>query len=79
VRSGIVDGQVMSAEELTVLATLPARPVLYAQIMSLLNAPISGVMGVMDAQVRNFLYLLKGIEDKAAAGAEAAPAETPAS
>jgi ribosomal protein L10 len=77
VRSGIVDGQVMSAEDLTVLATLPARPVLYAQLMSLLNAPISGLMGVMDAQVRNFLYLLKGIEDKAAA-AGGAP-ETPAS
>ena len=79
VTAGLLEGQVLLPKDLEILATLPAKPVLYAQLMGWMNAPISQLMSTMDGQVRNFLYLLKGIEEKqAAAGGSSAGAETPA-
>ena len=75
VRAGLMDGQVLSAADLTVLATLPPKPQLLAQIMGWMNQPMGSLLGTMNGQIQNFLYLLKGIEEKggAAGGAEAAP------
>lgn len=78
VTAGLLDGAVLAPKDLEVLATLPAKPVLYAQLMGWMNAPISQLMSTMDGQVRNFLYLLKGIEEKqAAAGGASAEATAP--
>jgi len=76
VRAGLLDGQILQKDELTTLASLPSKPVLLAQIMGLLNSPVQGLLGVFNANIRNFLYLLKGIEEKAAgaAGGEEKPA-----
>lgn len=79
IRGGLLDGQLLNAAELTVLATLPPRPVLIAQLMGWMNAPMGSLLGTLDGQIRNFLYLLKGIEEKqgeaGGAAAAAAPAE----
>ena len=78
VTAGLLEGQVLLPKDLEILATLPAKPVLYAQLMGWMNAPISQLMSTMDGQVRNFLYLLKGIEEKqAAAGGASAEATAP--
>ena len=76
VKAGLMDGQVLRPEDLATLASLPAKPVLMSQFMGWLNGPMSSFLGTIQAQVQNFLYLLKGIEEKkaAAGGAEAAPA-----
>jgi large subunit ribosomal protein L10 len=74
VRGGLMDGQVLSLEQLTVLATLPARPVLMAQILGWFNSPISQLMGTMNAQISNFLSVLKQIEEKQAGAAPGAAA-----
>ena len=74
VRAGLLDGQVLTVEQLTVLATLPARPVLLAQLMGWLNGPMGNFLGILDAQMGNFLGLLKGLEEKAAGAGGDAPA-----
>lgn len=42
-------GGVMSAEQVLTLAKLPAREVLLAQLVGMLNSPISGLVRVLDA------------------------------
>lgn len=81
IRAGLMDGQMLSVAELTVLATLPPKPQLMAQIMGWMNQPMGSLLSTLDAQVQNCLYLLKGIEEKqggAGGGAEAAPESPPA-
>jgi large subunit ribosomal protein L10 len=84
-RAGLMDGQVFDRAALAMLASLPSRPVLMAQILGLFDNPIQSLMGVMDANIRDFLYLLKGMEEKAqsetpeAPQGEALPGETAAS
>jgi len=74
VRGGLLEGQVLTPEQLTYLASLPSRPVLIAQLMGWLNSPMGNFLGILDAQMGNFLSLLKGLEEKAADAGGAAPA-----
>ena len=74
VRAGLVDGQILTAEQLAVLATLPSRPVLLAQLMGWLNGPMGNFLGILDAQMGNFLGLLKGLEEDRQKAGGAAPA-----
>jgi len=76
-RAGLFEGQLFDKQALTALAGLPPKPVLMAQILGLFNSPLQSLMGVMDGNIRNFLYLLKGMEEKAQTAS--GPAETPAS
>jgi len=73
IKAGLLEGAVLSPADLEVLATLPPKPVLQAQLMGWLNQPMGSLLGTMNAQVQNFLYLLKGIEEKQAGGADSAP------
>lgn len=74
VRAGLMDGQVLSKEQLEHLATLPSRPVLMAQILCWFNSPMASLLGTMNAQVSNFLSVLKQIEEKQAGAAPGAAA-----
>lgn len=70
-KSGYLDGEVISLEKLTALAKLPSREVLLATVCSVFNAPIAafarGVQAIVDKG---------GVEacEKAEAPAEEAPA-----
>lgn len=75
-KSGYLDGEVISFEKLTALAKLPSREVLLATVCSVFNAPIAafarGVQAIVDKG---------GVEACAPAqtdAEEAAPAEAPA-
>ena len=70
-KAGLLEGAVLSPKELEVLATLPPKPVLYAQLFGWMNQPMGSLLGTMNAQVQNFLYLLKGIEEKQAGAGDA--------
>lgn len=74
VRAGLMDGEVLTLAELTVLATLPSRDVLLAQIMGLLNAPMASFLGNLNGQIADFLSVMKQIEEKKAGEAPSAPA-----
>jgi large subunit ribosomal protein L10 len=58
-KGGVLDGQSYGPEELRVLATLPPRDVLVAQLLGGLQAPISGLVGVLNGVLQSFAYLLE--------------------
>lgn len=66
VKSGFIDGKVISIEMLTRLAKLPSREILLASVCNVFNAPIAA-----------FARAIQAIVDKSAEGAPA-PEATPA-
>ena len=55
-KGGVLDGKVLSVEEVKALATLPSKEQLYANMLGCINSPATGIAGcvngVMSALVR---------------------------
>jgi large subunit ribosomal protein L10 len=80
VKGGIVGDGLLSASEITVLADLPSRDVLLAQVAGAFAAPVQQLAGLIQALPRNLAYGLSALvakrEEEAPAGSsEAPPAE----
>jgi ribosomal protein L10 len=58
--------------QLKMLANLPTKKDLMASIVGSLQAPISGIAGVLGALQRDLVYVLDAIEKKRAEGGAAA-------
>lgn len=70
-KSGFMDGKVMSLDEVKTLASTPSKEVLIAKMMGSLNSPVSGLVRLLNTIVE------KGVEIPdliAAKSAEAEPA-----
>lgn len=52
------DGQLLSADDVKVLAALPTKDQLRAQLVGTISAPISGFVGVMAGNVRGLMNVL---------------------
>lgn len=52
------DGQLLSAEEVKQLAALPSKDQLKAQFITVVQAPVSSLVGVMAANVRSVMNVL---------------------
>jgi large subunit ribosomal protein L10 len=63
VRVGIVEGRVLTAEQLTQVAELPPREVLLAQMLGAMQNPLSGLAGVLHGVLRQLLYALVAIKE----------------
>jgi len=59
---GILEGQVIDAKAVTILANVPTRLELYAKLVGSINAPVSGFVNALAGNLRNFVYVLKAIE-----------------
>ncbi|EOD01484.1 50S ribosomal protein L10 [Caldisalinibacter kiritimatiensis] len=64
IKAGVVDGKVISLEEVKSLAELPSKEQLIAQVLGGLNGPISGFANVLQANIRNLAYALNAIKEK---------------
>ena len=62
IKSGILDGQVMSADQVKVLALLPSREELLARTVGTIQAPLSGLVGVMNGLLRSLVGVVAAIE-----------------
>ena len=71
IKAGIVDGKIISVEEVNALAKLPSREVLIAQVLGGLNAPIQGFANVLNGNLRGLAVVLQAIADKKAEEATA--------
>lgn len=74
IKSGFMDGKVLSMDELTQLAKTPSKEVLIAKIMGSLNSPISGLARLLNTIVEGGEEIADLIAKKAA---DAVPAEAP--
>ena len=61
IKAGIVEGKVVSADEVKAIASLPSREVLIAKLLGSMQAPVSNTVGVMGAVVRSIVNVLDAI------------------
>jgi large subunit ribosomal protein L10 len=58
IKAGLLEKRLLSAAEVTALATLPAKPQLQAQVLGTMTAPIQNLLGVLNAASRDLLSVL---------------------
>jgi len=63
VRIGLVEGQLLSPEQITALAELPPREVLLARMLASVQSPLSGLVGVLQGVLRQLVYVLQAVKD----------------
>ena len=74
-KAGIVDGKIIDAIEVLVLAKLPSRDQLLSQVLSGLQGPGNSLVGVLQGSLRNLLYALNAIVEKKQSEGGDAPTE----
>ncbi|GHV08473.1 50S ribosomal protein L10 [Clostridia bacterium] len=66
VKAGFVEGRVINAGETESLAALPPREQLVARVLGGLNAPISGLVNVLNGNIRGLVVALNAIAEQKA-------------
>lgn len=61
VKVGVLDGKVISADEIKALASLPPKEVLIAKLLGSMNSPITGFVNVLQGTIRNVVYALDAV------------------
>lgn len=64
VKSGLVDGHVMTVKEINALADIPPKEQLYAMVVGGLQSPITGLVGTMQQMISQLVFTLQGVADK---------------
>jgi large subunit ribosomal protein L10 len=57
-KAGVVEGRVIDADGVRRLAELPPREVLLAQVLAGISAPLRGMASVLQAPIRQVVYVL---------------------
>ena len=66
-KAAIVDGQLFDGAQLKQIAALPTKEDLIASILGSLNAPASGIVGAINAVLRDVAYLVEEVAKNKAA------------
>jgi len=84
VKGGFIGGRAFTAKDVEALAALPSREVLIAQVIGAIAAPLSNLVGIIEALFADPIRVIGAVADKVAEGspvpepkaeaAEAAPA-----
>jgi large subunit ribosomal protein L10 len=79
IKAGVLGGQVLGAKDLEALSKLPAREVLLAQLLGVLQGVPTALVTVLSGVIRNLLNVLVALKDKKAEAepVAAAPAVEP--
>lgn len=67
VKAGFVEGETISADQVKELAQMPPKEVLVARVLGGFNAPITGFVGVLNANLRGLAVALNAIAEKQSA------------
>jgi large subunit ribosomal protein L10 len=68
-KSGVVDGKLIDATQLTTIASLPSKEELISKLLFVINAQAQRIVTVINAVPRDLAVVIKQIGDKAPAGA----------
>jgi large subunit ribosomal protein L10 len=66
-KSGIVDGQIVSIEQINELAKIPSKEQLYAMVVGGLMSPIAGLAGTLQGMLSQLVFTLQSVADQNAA------------
>ena len=72
---GIVDGQLISVEEVKQLATMPSKEQIFSKLLFLINAPAQRLVTVMNAAGRDLAVVVNQAVEQGKFAAAAAPAK----
>src|SRR3984885_715428 len=72
---GIVDGQLITVEEVKQLATMPSKEQIFAKLLFLINAPARRLVTVMNAAGRDLAVVVNQAVEQGKFAAAAAPAK----
>jgi large subunit ribosomal protein L10 len=74
-KGGVMGGEALTAEQIGEIARLPAKDVLYGQVVGMIASPITGLVRGLNALIAGLAIQLKQIADQGLVGGEAeAPA-----
>ena len=62
IKTGFMDGQILSADQVKALASLPSREELLAKTVGTIQGPLSGLAGVLSALMRNLVSVVSAIQ-----------------
>lgn len=63
IKGGYLGKEFLNAQRVEALAKLPTKEVLIAQLMGTINAPVQGLVSVLQGNIRNLVYVLNAIRD----------------
>lgn|SRR5690554_1466580 len=61
IKGGLVEGKALNADGVKALADLPSREVLLSMVLRGMQAPIAGMVNVLQGNIRNFVYALEAV------------------
>lgn len=64
VKSGLLGTAFLSADRISQLAKLPSKETLQAKVVGGLYSPLYGMVGVLNANLRNLVYTINAIKDQ---------------
>lgn len=64
IRVGVLDKNIFGQSDLNAIAKLPSREVLLARVVGGLQAPIAGLVNVMQGPIRKLVYALNAVKEK---------------
>lgn len=67
IKGGVVDGELMDSYSVIRLSSLPGKLELRGQVVGLIASPLQGIVGVLQANLRNLVYALNQIKEQKAA------------
>jgi large subunit ribosomal protein L10 len=70
-KGGVMAGEPLSAEQIGEIARLPAKDVLYGQVVGMIASPITGLVRTLNALIAGLAIQLKQIADQGLVGGEA--------
>jgi large subunit ribosomal protein L10 len=73
-KGGVMNGEALTADQIGEIARLPAKDVLYGQVVGMIASPITGLVRGLNALIAGLAIQLKQIADQGLVGGEAAPA-----
>ena len=64
IKAGFIDGKPVSVEEIKQLASLPPKDILLAEVLRGLNAPVTGLVTVLNGTMKGLVVALNAIAEK---------------
>jgi len=77
-KGGLLDGDPLAPEQVQAIARLPARDVLYGQLVGIVASPISGVVRTLNALISGLALQLGQIAEQKQSGEPPAAEDAPA-
>ncbi len=72
IKGGLLEGRVINAGDVRVLADLPGREVLISQVMRGLQSPIAGLQIVLAGPIRKLVTALQAVQEQRQSGTQPA-------